>query len=46
MSDFQIWLNQNREKFLTYTPIEVLDVAVACGFDKQEIVHCLSKGAF
>lgn len=34
---FEQWLNDNNDRFLTYTLEEIADEAIAIGYPKQEV---------
>lgn len=40
---FAEWMEIHKDKFTTYSSDEICDVAVACGFDRQEICNWLFK---
>lgn len=46
MTEFQNWLETNKEKFTTYQNGEIADVALACGFDKREVSQWLVRETF
>jgi hypothetical protein len=39
MTDFQKWLLRNQDRFKTYSLAEIAELAVACGFPREEIVQ-------
>lgn len=46
MTEFQIWLNKNQDKFTTYTADEIAQVAIACGFTYQEVAQYVTRQKF
>ncbi len=42
MTEFEKWLNTHSDKFTTYSYHEIYELAVACGFDQQEVLRWLT----
>lgn len=46
MSDFETWLDQNKNKFDSYTLEEIQRLAIACGFSVNEVIEWRAREHF
>jgi hypothetical protein len=46
MTEFLDWLEKNKERLTTYSPSEISDVAIACGFDRSVVAMWETKERF
>lgn len=43
MTDFEKWILENHDRLTTYTIEEIVDIAIACGYDFSQIVSWKNK---
>lgn len=46
MTDFQNWLEANKDHFTTYSLEEIHDIAIASGQDRIEVAQWFTKAKF